>query len=74
MRIAKPILLVSTPVGVVGGLHEAYRLTGGLAVLMAMMIGMLAVAAIGVVRTIRREAAAAKPAAPSRAASPKGVP
>jgi hypothetical protein len=57
MRIAKPILLVSTPLGMMGGLHEAYRLTGGLAVLMAMMMGLLCVAAATVVMTIRSEAA-----------------
>lgn len=60
MKIAKPMLLVSTPVGMVGGLHEAYRLTGGLAVLMAMMMGLLCVAAASVVLTIRREAAKAR--------------
>jgi uncharacterized membrane protein len=39
MRIARPILLVSTPVGVVFGLHEAWRLAGpAMAVLMAAML------------------------------------
>jgi hypothetical protein len=58
MRIAKPILLVSTPVGVLGGLFEAYRLTGGLVILAGAMVGVLSVAAATVVHTIRREAAA----------------
>jgi hypothetical protein len=31
MRIAKPTLLVSTPIGVAGGLLEGFRLAGGLA-------------------------------------------
>ena len=31
MKIAKPLLLVSTPLGMVTGLLEAYRLVGGLA-------------------------------------------
>jgi DNA-binding transcriptional MocR family regulator len=41
MKIAKPLLLVSTPLGVAWGLLEAYRLAGGLAILMAAMIGAL---------------------------------
>lgn len=55
MRIAKPLLLVSTPVGVAWGLLEAYRLADGLVILMAAMIGTLAAAAGTVVATIRRE-------------------
>ena len=55
MRIAKPILLVSTPVGVVWGLFEAYRLAGGLVILMAAMVGVVSVAAGTVVATVRRE-------------------
>ena len=55
MRIAKPILLVSTPVGLLLGLYEGYRLAGGLVVLMAAMVGVLAVAAATVISTIRRE-------------------
>jgi hypothetical protein len=55
MRIAKPILLVSTPVGVVLGLVEGYRLAGGLVVLMAAMLGLVSIAAATVISTIRRE-------------------
>jgi hypothetical protein len=55
MRIAKPLLLVSTPVGVAWGLLETYRLAGGLVILMAAMIGTLAAAAGTVVGAIRRE-------------------
>jgi uncharacterized protein (DUF58 family) len=55
MRIAKPLLLVTTPIGVVWGLLEAYRLAGGLVILMAAMIGTLAAAAGTVVATVRRE-------------------
>ena len=58
-RIAKPILLVSTPVGVVAGLYEAFRLAGGLVLIMAAMLGVLSVAAASVVATIRREKAEA---------------
>jgi hypothetical protein len=55
MRIAKPILLVSTPIGVVLGLIEGYRLAGGLVVLMAAMLGLVSIAAASVIGTIRRE-------------------
>jgi uncharacterized protein (DUF58 family) len=55
MRIAKPLLLVTTPIGVVWGLLEAYRLAGGLVILMAAMIGTLVAAAGTVVATVRRE-------------------
>jgi hypothetical protein len=55
MRIAKPLLLVSTPLGIVSGLVEAYRLIGGLAILMFAMMALLGVAAASVVLTIRRE-------------------
>jgi hypothetical protein len=58
MKIAKPLLLVSTPLGVAWGLLEAYRLAGGLVILMAAMIGTLAAAAGTVVAAIRRERAA----------------
>lgn len=57
MKIAKPLLLVSTPVGVAWGLLEAYRLAGGLVILMAAMVGTLAAAAGTVVAAIRREQA-----------------
>ena len=55
LRIAKPILLVATPIGVAGGLYEAYRLAGGLVFLMVMLVGVIGVACASVVLTIRRE-------------------
>jgi hypothetical protein len=55
MKIAKPMLLVSTPIGVALGLIEGYRLAGGLVVLMAAMIAVIGVAAGSVVMTVRRE-------------------
>jgi hypothetical protein len=70
MRIAKPILLVSTPLGVIGGLHEAYRLAGGMVILMAMMVGLMSVAIASVVLTIRREAAAERAKGPG---APAGI-
>ena len=62
MRIAKPLLLVSTPLGVVWGLFEAYRLAGGLVLLMAAMMGVIGAGMGTVVLTIRREQAAARAA------------
>jgi hypothetical protein len=56
MKIAKPLLLVSTPLGMVTGLIEAYRMVGGLAIVMFAMMGVLGVAAASVVLTIRKEA------------------
>lgn len=58
MRIAKPILLVSTPVGVIGGLVEAYRMAGGLAFIMVAMVAVISVAIASVVSMARREQAA----------------
>ena len=55
MRIAKPILLVTTPVGLAWGLYEAHQLAGGLVFLMAALIAVITVAMISVVPTIRRE-------------------
>jgi hypothetical protein len=55
MRIAKPLLLIITPIGVIGGLREAYRFAGGLAVLMAALLALISVAMWTVVSTIRRE-------------------
>jgi len=57
MRIAKPLLLVTTPVGVALGLYEAYRLAGGLVLLMAAMLTVIGAAMASVVSTIRREQA-----------------
>jgi len=55
MRIGKPLLLVITPVGVIGGLYEAWRLAGGLVLLMAALVGMMVAAFAQLVLTIRRE-------------------
>jgi uncharacterized membrane protein YfcA len=55
MRIAKPILLVSTPLGIVTGLIEAYRMVGGLVIVMFAMMSLLGVAFASVVATIRKE-------------------
>jgi len=64
MKIAKPMLLVGTPLGVAGGLYEGYRLTGGLVFLMAALLGFVGVAIGMVVATVRREQAALRRAPP----------
>lgn len=55
MKIAKPLLLVTTPVGLALGLYEAHRLAGGLVFLMAAMVTVIGIAMASVVMTIRRE-------------------
>ena len=62
MRIARPILLVSTPIGVIFGLREAWRLAGpGMTVLMALMLAVVGGFIWMTVRTIRKERANAQP-------------
>jgi predicted MFS family arabinose efflux permease len=55
MRIAKPLLLITTPIGLAIGLYEAWRLAGGLVFLMAALIAVIGVAMASVVMTVRRE-------------------
>jgi hypothetical protein len=55
MKIAKPLLLVTTPVGVAYGLYEGWRLAGGLVFIMAAMILVIGVAFGSIVMTIRKE-------------------
>ena len=59
MRIARPILLVTTPIGVIFGLREAYRLAGPrMALLMAGMLAIVGALVFWTVRRIRQESAA----------------
>lgn len=58
MRIAKPMLLVSTPVGIVWGLFEGWRLAGGLVLLMAFMMAIVGAGVASVVHIVRSERAA----------------
>jgi hypothetical protein len=60
MRIAKPLLLVTTPIGVAIGVYEAYRLAGGLVFLMVALLLMISAAVGMLVATIRKEEAAAR--------------
>jgi len=59
MRIAKPLLLVTTPVGVVGGLYQAFQFGGGLAFIMLAMVVMMGAAVGSLVLVVRRENAEA---------------
>ena len=58
MKIAKPLLLIMTPIGVAGGIYEGYRLAGGLVFLMIALLLVISAAMGSVVLTIRRERAA----------------
>ena len=67
MRIAKPILLVTTPIGVLFGLREAWRLAGPrMAVLMALMLAVVGAFAWWTVRRIRAERREQQAALPQR--------
>jgi hypothetical protein len=62
MKIAKPLLMVSTPVGMIWGLIEGWRMAGGLVFLMAFMMGVVGVGVAGVVRVVRAEQGGARSA------------
>ena len=63
MRIARPILLVSTPIGVLFGLREAWRLAGPkMALLMVAMVAVVGTLVWWTVRRIRAEHAAERAA------------
>ena len=56
MRIARPILLVTTPIGVAFGLREAWRLAGPkMALLMAAMLAVVTALVWWTVRRIQSE-------------------
>ena len=55
MRIAKPILLTTTPIGVVWGVVEAYRFHPWLAGLMLFLLGIISAFIGYTVYVIRRE-------------------
>jgi hypothetical protein len=61
MRIARPLLLVWTPIGVILGLREAWRLAGPkMTLLMALMLSVVGAFVYWTVRRIRQEQAAAR--------------
>jgi SNF family Na+-dependent transporter len=55
MKFSSRMLMVITPIGVAIGLHEAWRLAGGLVLLMAVQILLMGLAAVALVRIVRRE-------------------
>ena len=57
MRIAKPLLLILTPIGVAWGLVEAARFHWWLAALMGVLLGVISLFIWSVVRRIRQERA-----------------
>ncbi len=59
MKIGKPLILVITPLGVIGGLREAYRINPGLAFLMFSLLLMISAAVGMLVHTIYKEKQAA---------------
>jgi uncharacterized membrane protein len=70
MRIGKPLILTLTPIGVAGGVYEAWRLAGGLVFLMLAMLSLIGVAIGTVVATARREQAAIRAGSTRPAAHP----
>jgi hypothetical protein len=55
MKIARPLLLVTTPIGIVAGLREAWRFHWWLALLMALLLAVLGAFFFHAWRVIRRE-------------------
>jgi hypothetical protein len=56
MKIAKPLLAITTPIGVIAGLREAYRFHWWLAVLMGALIAVIGAFFVMTIRRIRAEA------------------
>jgi hypothetical protein len=73
MKIAKPMLLLTTPIGVIGGIYEGYRLAGGLVFLMVALMSMMGAAIGMLVMTVRREQAEAKARAQANPPAAAGV-
>ena len=55
VKIAKPLLAVTTPLGVLVGLHEAWRFHWWLAVLMAGLMIVISAFFVSLIRRIRLE-------------------
>ena len=55
MKIAKPLLLVATPIGVIAGLREAWHFHGWLAALMALLLAVVAAFFAMTWRVVKRE-------------------
>jgi len=63
MRIAKPVLLVSTPIGVAWGLYEAWKVRWWLGLLMAALVGVIGLFSWMTVRRIQLDRLADEKAA-----------
>ena len=63
MRIAKPVLLVSTPLGVAWGLYEAWKVRWWLGLLMAVLVGVIGLFSWMTVRRIQLDRLADEKAA-----------
>jgi hypothetical protein len=74
VKIAKPLLLTTTPIGLIGGLYEGYRLAGGLVLIMIALICFMSAAMGSVILTIRRERAAELKAAETATATAQSRP
>jgi hypothetical protein len=72
MKIAKPLLMVTTPIGVLAGLYECVRLAGGLVIVMLAMVGVLLAALATVIATIRHEARTGRTARTAAASASAG--
>jgi hypothetical protein len=57
VKIARPLILTMTPIGVAWGLVEAWRFHWWLAVLMAVLVGVIGLFTWMTVKRIRRERA-----------------
>ena len=55
MKFSTRLLMVITPVGLVIGLVEAWRLAGGLVAIIAAQLILMGLAAVALVRHIRKE-------------------
>jgi hypothetical protein len=65
--------LITTPIGLIEGFYECYRLAGGLLFLMVAMVGVMGVALATVIATIRREERASRPTAAASADMREGT-
>ena len=74
MKIAKPILVVATPLGVAGGLYEAWQLAGGLVLVMASLVAVMSVGIGSVILVARRERREAEAAAAAASSPVAGAP
>ena len=66
MRIARPLFLVTTPIGVVLGLREAWGIRPALALLMALLMAVVGVFYFLTWRVYRTERADSDPTAATR--------